>query len=143
MAIWDRVLMIIEQNLSKSSYETWFKDTALLPYDEDTDTLVIETANEFARDWIESRYLNLIGNVLHNVTGKHYKLQFIVNKQDESDEIDYRKYPAYQNNDMPNIEQKLDLILKELQTLNDRVHTIEASHRKLPLNIRTICDQKS
>lgn len=142
MAIWDRVLMIIEQNLSKSSYETWFKDTALLPYDEDTDTLVIETANEFARDWIESRYLNLIGNVLHNITGKHYKLQFIVNKKDASDEIDFREYPAYQNDDKPNIEQKLDLILKELQTLNERVHTIEADHRELSQSIRTICDQK-
>lgn len=137
MSIWDRVLEVIEQEISKPSYETWLKNTILLPFDEDTDTLVIEAENVFVRDWLESRYASLISDTLHDITGKQYKLQFTVNTKNE---INQRESPTYQNNPKLNIEQKLDLILKELQTLNERVHTIEADQRELSKIIRAVHD---
>lgn len=124
MSVWNKVLGVIEQKISKPSYDTWFRNTNVLPYDEDTDTLVIETENLFSRDWLENHYASLIAEVFHDITGKHYPIQFAVNTNQE---VTPREYPTYQNHTKSNIEQKLDFILKELKTLNERVNTIESN----------------
>ncbi|MCY8323202.1 chromosomal replication initiator protein DnaA, partial [Bacillus inaquosorum] len=53
--------------MSKPSFETWMKSTKA--HSLQGDTLTITAPNEFARDWLESRYLHLIADTIYELTG--------------------------------------------------------------------------
>lgn len=72
---WTEVKEKIRPQISKPSYETWFtKTTAYL----DEDILTIYCPNEFARDWLESHYKELIFNTLREIFNKAFEIQFDV-----------------------------------------------------------------
>ncbi|MEC5425056.1 chromosomal replication initiator protein DnaA [Virgibacillus sp. C22-A2] len=82
--LWVATLEKIEEKISKPSFDTWLKNTKaeLL---EDT-TLVISAPNEFARDWLENQYTNLISDILLEITGTRLATKFII--PDSSTHID-------------------------------------------------------
>ncbi|QIR31338.1 Chromosomal replication initiator protein DnaA [Bacillus velezensis] len=48
------------------------------------DTLTITAPNEFARDWLESRYLHLIADTIYELTGEELSVKFVIpQNQDE------------------------------------------------------------
>lgn len=74
---WKQVQTHLEKHLSKSSFETWIKNTVLLDMDDLTSEVVIAVPNEFARDWLESRYTMLINEELYRFTNRYYRLRFV------------------------------------------------------------------
>ncbi len=74
--IWSNTLAIIEAQLSKPSFETWLKATKPLAFY--NNTLVVGVPNEFAKDWVESRYSNLLQETVNSVAGKEIQLKFII-----------------------------------------------------------------
>jgi len=83
--LWSRALSEIEKKLSKPSFETWLKSTKAHALQ--GDTLVITAPNEFARDWLESRYLHLIANTLFELTGEEIGVKFIIPQTQNEDEF--------------------------------------------------------
>lgn len=83
--LWSRALSEIEKKLSKPSFETWLKSTKAHALQ--GDTLVITAPNEFARDWLESRYLHLIANTLYDLTGEEMGVKFIIPQTQNEEEI--------------------------------------------------------
>ncbi len=83
--LWTRALASIEKKLSKPSFETWLKSTSADSLK--GSTLVVVAPNEFARDWLESHYANLIKDTLMDLTGSEFEIKFIIpNKDNEFDE---------------------------------------------------------
>src|SRR5699024_5696532 len=74
--LWALTLENIKEHISKPSFETWLKDTKANKLDEDT--LTIAAPNEFARDWLEGRYTNLISDILLEITGARLTIRFTV-----------------------------------------------------------------
>jgi len=74
--MWDRTLQVMEKELLKPSFETWLKNTKPLAFY--GDTIVLGVPNDFAKDWMESRYSPLIRRVLHEITEKEINLKFVV-----------------------------------------------------------------
>lgn len=74
--LWQAVLGEIEVSVSTGNYSTWFKNTALLRYDQET--LVIGVPNVFIQQQLEQKFNPLIMEVLakHKVTPKQiqYKI---------------------------------------------------------------------
>ena len=72
--LWQAVLGEIEVSVSSGNYQTWFKNTRLLRYDQET--LVIGVPNVFIQQQLELKFLPLIKEVLakHGVTPK--KIQY-------------------------------------------------------------------
>jgi chromosomal replication initiator protein len=60
------MLQIIQSQISKPSFDTWFKHTEA---QFDGESLRIY-ANPFTIAWVENRYSTLIKNALHQVTGE-------------------------------------------------------------------------
>ena len=56
--IWQSILSELENDLSRPSFDTWFKSTSLL--DLQDNQLVIVVPNEFAKDWLQKKYYYLI-----------------------------------------------------------------------------------
>src|SRR2546423_2384054 len=66
----------LKEALSDGTYSKWFGDVHGLELDEDT--LVIIVPSEFARDWIESNFLGLIGAAVRDILGGDRTLEFQV-----------------------------------------------------------------
>lgn len=81
--LWAQALNHIQGKLSKPSFETWLQATEAVDYRDDT--LVISTPNEFARDWLESRYANMVRDTLQEVTGSVIGVQFITHAATRSE----------------------------------------------------------
>ena len=60
--LWNQTLSNIEKKISKPSFDTWLKSTKAHVLQ--GDTLIVTAPNEFARDWLEGRYSQLISGVL-------------------------------------------------------------------------------
>jgi len=74
--LWQETLEKLKTELSKPSFETWFSSTRL--YLIDGDTIVISVPNEFAKDWLESRYSALIRSSVQSIIGHSVSLRFII-----------------------------------------------------------------
>lgn len=103
--LWNEALALIEQKLSKPSYETWLKSTTAHSLQDDT--LVITAPNEFARDWLESRYAGIIKEILLEVTGSELNVKFIIPQNQLEDEIDYEKRTKKPPKPDPNMDEDM------------------------------------
>src|SRR6056297_144746 len=72
--IWNQTLNEIKDKLSNPSFKTWFSNTK--PVDMQDNILLIKVPNDFIKDWIETRYNQLIKNVIQNLNDKNLKCRF-------------------------------------------------------------------
>ena len=54
---WQKALAIMENHVSKPSYETWLKP--IHPVDFSGQVIILKVPNDFAKDWLESRYYTI------------------------------------------------------------------------------------
>src|SRR5690625_6244246 len=85
--LWIAALEEIEKKISKPSFDTWLKNTVAEKLD--GDTLIVNVPNEFARDWLEGRYTNLITDILYELTGAKLTAKFII--PDSANDVDIKK----------------------------------------------------
>lgn len=74
--LWGQVLKKLERDLSKPSFETWLKPTQPITLVENT--LVIGVPNEFARDWLETRYASLLQEAVQDVLKLPLAIDFVI-----------------------------------------------------------------
>ncbi|WP_106494647.1 DnaA N-terminal domain-containing protein [Lentibacillus sp. Marseille-P4043] len=77
--VWKEVLDVISDRISKPTFETWFKPSKLKI--EQTSWLII-TSNEFAKDWLEMRYISLVKDAIYEVTKKMPEVVFTAEEED-------------------------------------------------------------
>jgi chromosomal replication initiator protein len=80
--IWDEALELIRRDLNTPTFKTWFEHAA--PLGMVDDTFVIGVQNDFARDWLESRYSGLIRSALSSAAGSPVSVSFTVAPDDAS-----------------------------------------------------------
>ncbi len=85
--MWDRALEILEQqlpesDLAKPSFVTWLKNTRPLAFH--GDTIVVGVPNDFAREWLETRYAGLLRRSLHSLVQRNLNLRFVIPRHEES-----------------------------------------------------------
>ncbi len=74
--IWDKVVSLLEGELTKISLDTWIKTVKAINIQHNVFTL--EAPSEFNRDIIKSRYIPLITNAIKSVTNKEYEIDVIL-----------------------------------------------------------------
>ncbi|NLY75753.1 MAG: chromosomal replication initiator protein DnaA [Firmicutes bacterium] len=80
--IWEKTLDSISTHLSKPSFETWFKPTK--PLSLDGNVLTIEVSNDFAREWLESRYAPLLTTTIRDLIDEEIELRFVTPENNEA-----------------------------------------------------------
>lgn len=78
--LWNKVLAEIKSGISRASFETWFRDTKAVVED---DTLKIICSNDFQKDWLESRYKDLIADSVELLTSRELSLKFVMDQVSE------------------------------------------------------------
>jgi chromosomal replication initiator protein len=81
-AFWENILEKLKNELSKPSFETWLSSTKLIDFS--NNKLTISVANEFAKDWLESRYSALIKSTVQNFLNAPVTLRFIAEQDQNS-----------------------------------------------------------
>jgi len=72
--IWQETLKNIKEKLSNPSFSTWFSDTRAITLNEQNE-FIVQVPNEFIKDWLESRYIDLIEEIIQNLTNSKWKLE--------------------------------------------------------------------
>lgn len=74
--LWQQVLSVIQTKLSKPSFDTWLKSTKATVFSDSS--LVICAPNNFAKEWLESRYAKLISSTVAETLGRQVQVQFTI-----------------------------------------------------------------
>ncbi|MDO9557657.1 MAG: chromosomal replication initiator protein DnaA [Coriobacteriia bacterium] len=74
--VWQDTLDVVRQELNTPTFKTWFEHTA--PLGMVDEIMVVSVQNDFARDWLESRYSGLLSSALTQVTGQAMSVSFRV-----------------------------------------------------------------
>jgi chromosomal replication initiator protein len=78
--IWNQTLNEIKDKLSNPSFKTWFSNTE--PVDlKDDNILMIEVPNDFIKDWIETRYNELITDIIQDLTDTDLNCRFYTEEE--------------------------------------------------------------
>jgi chromosomal replication initiator protein len=79
MNVWDKALGILKDSLSVPTYETWFKPVELAT--ETEETVILKVPSEFAKEWLETKYLSLIESALSEARKKPTKAEFVIGEK--------------------------------------------------------------
>jgi len=74
--LWKKVLGVLELQISKPNFVTWLKNSALI--ETKNDVWVVALPNNFAKEWIENKYLKLILSVCREENPLIKKIEFVV-----------------------------------------------------------------
>src|SRR5574340_83253 len=74
--VWQDTLDVVRGELNTPTFKTWFEQTAPLGIVDQE--MVVSVQNDFARDWLETRYSSLLASALTQVTGAPMVVRFSV-----------------------------------------------------------------
>lgn len=77
LAAWQKSQGIIKEKVGATSYETWFGSLQIK--EKNQDALIIETPDEFFKNWIVEHYHSLIQETINSLANKSVELEFKVN----------------------------------------------------------------
>ncbi|WP_411954359.1 chromosomal replication initiator protein DnaA [Alkalibacillus sp. S2W] len=84
--LWNQTLNELEKKVSKPSFDTWLKSTEARSIV--GDAIYIVAPNEFARDWLENSYAELISETVYDITGSQLTPKFVIPESSQSKDED-------------------------------------------------------
>jgi chromosomal replication initiator protein len=111
--IWEDALIILENQVSKANFNTWFKDTFITKIDDGV--VHVGVPNSFVKDWLNSKFHKDILKTLRDISDEIRSLEFTVCKNDKTKKAIAVK-PKTQTNELP----LADFYINKEDNLNPR-----------------------
>ncbi|MEK6452409.1 chromosomal replication initiator protein DnaA [Caldifermentibacillus hisashii] len=83
--LWGKTLNVIEKKISKPSFETWLKSTKAIALNKNT--LIVEAPNDFAREWLDGNYKEILTEILYELIGENMSLKFVIPESNMDDPV--------------------------------------------------------
>ncbi|MGV8139518.1 MAG: chromosomal replication initiator protein DnaA [Mangrovibacterium sp.] len=102
LAVWNRCLSIIRDNVPAISFKTWFEP--IVPLKIESQVLTIQVPSPFFYEYLEEQYIDLLRKTLRKEVGQEAKLEYVVvmgNNQGTSQPYTV-KYPTNNNTRIQN-----------------------------------------
>lgn len=77
LSAWKNAQPVIKEKIGNASYETWFSSLGIK--EKDPATLIIETPDEFFKNWIIEHYLTTINESLKTISSSAPNIEFEIN----------------------------------------------------------------
>ncbi len=74
--IWDKILKLIEPEVTEIAFTTWFKD--IRPISADNEFITLSVSNDLILSSIKRRYFDLIKNAVSAVLGDKYDINIVI-----------------------------------------------------------------
>src|SRR5215471_15277327 len=75
-SVWKKCLLIIKDNVSKQSFQTWF--APIRPIKLNGKVLTIEVPSQFFYEWLEEHYIGLLKKTIKQQMGRDGKLEYSI-----------------------------------------------------------------
>jgi chromosomal replication initiator protein len=92
--LWENALAQLEQEISRASFVTWFKNTSIQKCDGSVVHLVVP--NTFVRDWLQNKYHSSILKVLREELESLRSVEYVINRSGVKSETSEQSAPAAQ-----------------------------------------------
>ena len=89
--VWEQILEDVSGEINAPSLRVWFEGT--VPVSLTSDTLTISVPNSFAREYIESRFKELLEGALVKRLSPTSRIEIVVGVEDSTDNTDRRQTP--------------------------------------------------
>lgn len=113
--VWEQVLEGLSEELGIHAFEGWIKPTKFVSMDDSV--FSISTNSSLSREWIFKHYSAQISKAVKIATGKDLKLNIMINKIDEVEEIK-PVAPAPQNPNIPLKDAQINALRNTSANLN-------------------------
>lgn len=94
--IWRETLALIRQKVNEGTYRIWFENTVGLEFT--GDTFIVGVSSQFAKDWIEDRFLGLMTEAVSEALGGAVACRLVVSAEvpprPAGDPVDGKPGPA-------------------------------------------------
>ncbi len=114
--LWDDALGIIELNISKANFGTWFRHTIIIR--QDSGVVYLGVPNAFAKDWLANKFHYLIVKTLRDLAPEIRGLEYIIQKQEEKQRNEAAEY--YEKVSLTNQLGLNDLYINKEDNLNPK-----------------------
>ncbi len=94
--LWEDSLKEIENSISSANFNTWFKETFLIKFDDGV--VYIGVPNAFIKDWIAKKFYTTILKTLRDKEGSIRSVDFIIAKIDKKRVENKKEKTAKENN---------------------------------------------
>lgn len=84
--LWESVLVEIELNVSKATFNTWFKDTYIIK--EEDGIIHLGVPNEFVKTWLKEKYHKFILKALRSLSDRVRGIEYVVKKEKTQEKED-------------------------------------------------------
>jgi chromosomal replication initiator protein len=74
--VWQNCLRVIEDNINKQSYQTWFEPIKAIKLE--NSVLTIQVPSQFFYEWLEEHYIQLLKKVIKNELGANGRLEYSI-----------------------------------------------------------------
>jgi chromosomal replication initiator protein len=119
--LWKSVLGEIELRISRPNFLTWLKQSRLVGKDEKEGVALVGLPNNFAKEWVQSRYHKLILGSLRNLDGSIKSINYVVVSGDDLSASLMRSKRATRNASAPQPQESLiDTAVDSKTNLNPR-----------------------
>jgi len=78
-SLWTECLAGLKRHVSSQHYSTWFRPIKVSPL-EVKSSLTLQVPNRFFLEWIKEHYLLLIQEILRKITGKDFKINWLLDE---------------------------------------------------------------
>lgn len=76
VTLWNKCLKIFQDNVSESTFKTWFAPIVPLKYSDNT--IIIQVPSQFFYEFLEEKFVDLLRQTLYKVIGEGTKLMYNV-----------------------------------------------------------------
>ena len=74
--LWKGCLDVIKDNIPETAYDTWF--APIMPLKYENNIFVLQVPSPFFVEYIEEKYIDLLGKTLYRVVGEGTRLEYRV-----------------------------------------------------------------
>lgn len=112
--LWESALAEIEVEVSKATFNTWFKDTRVA--NQEAGVVFLSVPNAFVKEWLANKYHRLILKTLRNFSEHIRAVDYVITKED------MKKHPVFEKEGtIPTAELPLqELYINKDDNLNPR-----------------------
>ncbi|MCP4550091.1 MAG: chromosomal replication initiator protein DnaA [bacterium] len=82
-SLWDRILEVIQGQVNSQSFQTWFRPTRLLRFEDNI--LYVEGPNQFFTDWLSEHHMNTILTAAKEVTGSTPQVELVIGDEERDE----------------------------------------------------------
>ena len=78
--LWRESLQKLELQMTRATFETWLKDTRVIPAANNGD-LVIGVQSEYAKKWLEDKLMETVSRTVTGIVGRPVRIEFVVREE--------------------------------------------------------------